>query len=148
MEPVGFYTVEIREGGIRKGFELVSLDGKTGLLSHVDIKSPHRVGKYRVNLIGFEDFLDSINLPAYESKLIIIDEIGKMECFSVRFRGLILRILDSEGAVIATIALKGDRFIEEIKRRDDVSIFEITRENREALLNEISSILSSGDGRW
>ena len=30
--PVGFYTGEIRENGVRKGFELISLDGRRGLL--------------------------------------------------------------------------------------------------------------------
>ena len=28
--PVGFYTTEMRERGARKGFELVSLDGRRG----------------------------------------------------------------------------------------------------------------------
>ena len=34
LHPAGFYTEEIREAGQRKGFELISLDGKRGLLSH------------------------------------------------------------------------------------------------------------------
>ena len=46
LNPVGFYTEEIREEGIRKGFELVSLDGRRAILSHTDIRSPYRVGKY------------------------------------------------------------------------------------------------------
>jgi nucleoside-triphosphatase len=33
FRPVGFYTEEIREGGERKGFQLISLEGKKGLLS-------------------------------------------------------------------------------------------------------------------
>ena len=48
FHPVGFYTAEIREEGIRNGFELISLDGRKGLLSHIDIKSPYRVGKYKI----------------------------------------------------------------------------------------------------
>lgn len=28
--PVGFYTAEIREEGVRKGFELIGLDGRRG----------------------------------------------------------------------------------------------------------------------
>ena len=58
FHPVGFYTAEIREEGMRKGLELISLEGKRGILSHVDIKSPYRVGRYKVDVRGFEDFLE------------------------------------------------------------------------------------------
>jgi nucleoside-triphosphatase len=46
--PEGFYTEEIRESGVREGFALVSLDGKRSVLSQVNVKSRHRVGKYGV----------------------------------------------------------------------------------------------------
>ncbi|MGE5173394.1 MAG: nucleoside-triphosphatase, partial [Betaproteobacteria bacterium] len=61
--PSGFYTDEIRSHGERKGFKLTSLDGqKTGTLSHVDINGPHRVGKYGVDLDGFDQFLGTLPL--------------------------------------------------------------------------------------
>ena len=141
LHPAGFYTEEIREEGFRKGFELISLDGKRGLLSHVEIKSPYRVGKYRVDVKGFEGFLDSIAFFAPETKLIIIDEIGKMECLSLEFKRLIKEILNSEKMIIATIAFKGSGLIEEIKKRNDVRLFEITVKNRDSLLSEIFSYL-------
>ena len=50
----GFYTEEIREAGRRKGFRWHRLDGRTGVLAHVDIKSPHRVGKYGVDIESFD----------------------------------------------------------------------------------------------
>ena len=141
LHPAGFYTEEIREEGVRKGFELIGLDGKKGLLSHVEIKSPYRVGKYKVDVKGFEGFLDSIAFFAPETKLIIIDEIGKMECLSPEFKRLIKEILDSGKMVIATIAFKGSGLIEEIKKRNDVRLFEITEKNRDSLLSEIFSYL-------
>ena len=137
FHPAGFYTAESREEGVRKGFELISLDGKRGLLSHTDIKSPDRVGKYRVDIKGFESFLDSIPFFNPLTRLIIIDEIGKMECLSDRFERILKEIVDSEKWVIATIALKGSGLIAEIKKRDDVKIFEITKSNRASLLSEI-----------
>ena len=137
--PVGFYTREIREEGIRKGFELMSLDGRKGFLSHIEIKSSYRVGKYRVNIKGFEDFIDSIPFLDHKVRVIIIDEIGKMECLSEKFTKLMKVILDSEKLVAATIALRGIGLIEEIKKRDDIKIFEITPSNRESILFEILS---------
>jgi len=137
LHPVGFLTAEIREGGIRKGFELISLDGRKGLLSHTDIQSPHRVGKYKVDVKGFEDFLSFLPLLDSSARLVLIDEIGKMECFSDRFRTWLQNCLDSEKSVIATIALKGTGFIEAVKKRQDVRLFEITQGNRDFALNEI-----------
>jgi len=137
LHPVGFYTEEIREGGVRKGFDLTSLDGKRGLLSHRETNSPYRVGKYGVDIKGFENFLESIAFLAPATGLIIIDEIGKMECLSPEFRRMIKEILSSEKMLIATVALKGGGLIEEIKRRDDVKLFEITQKNRDSLLSEI-----------
>lgn len=137
FHPVGFYTLEIKEKGIRKGFKLISPDGREGLLSHVDIKSPYRVGKYRVDIRGFEDFLDSISFLASGNPLVIVDEIGRMELFSERFRRLIMEILGSQKLLIATIALKGNELIAEIKKRKDVKLFEITRGNRESLFSEV-----------
>jgi nucleoside-triphosphatase len=143
LAPVGFYTEEIREGAVRKGFALISLDGKRGLLSHRETKSPYRVGKYGVDIKGFEKFLEGIAFLTPATGLIIIDEIGKMECLSPIFRRMIKEIFTSEMMLIATIALKGGGLIEEIKSRGDVMLFEITRENRDFLLSEILSYIRS-----
>ncbi len=146
LHPVGFYTEEIREGSERKGFEMISLEGKRGLLSHKEIQSPFRVGQYRVNIKGFEDFLSSIPFLIPSTHLIIIDEIGKMECFSDQFKKLLEEILDSEKWVIATIALKGAGLITEVKERKDVKLLEITKKNRESLLAEILTGAESKNG--
>jgi len=137
FNPVGFYTEEIRKEGVREGFELVSLDGRRGLLSHVGIKSPYRIGKYRVDIMGFEDFLSAIPILGSPSPFILIDEIGKMECLSDRFKTLLIQVIKSEKMVIATIALRGEGFIAEIKKRADVLLFEITEQNRDFLLSDI-----------
>ncbi len=142
FQPAGFYTEEIREGGARKGFELISLEGKKGILSHKEIQSPYKIGQYKVDVEGFEDFLDSISFLNTSIHLIIIDEIGKMECLSLRFQKMLKEILDSEKSVIATIALKGSGLIAEVKERKDVKLFEITKKNRDALLKEISDFVN------
>ena len=137
LHPAGFFTSEIREAKTRKGFELKSLNGKKGLLAHVDITSPHRVGKYKVDVKGFEAFLEAIPLLKPPGAVIIIDEIGKMECFSELFRHLVKQVLDSDNVVLAAIALRGDGFIESIKKRNDVQLVELVESRREALVEEI-----------
>ncbi len=137
LHPAGFYTQELREEGVRKGFEFFSLDGKRGLLSHKNIKSPYRVGPYKVDIEGFENFLDSVPFFNSLNRLVIIDEIGKMECLSDPFKNLLKKIFNSGKLVIATIALKGSGLIAEIKEREDVKLFELTSHNRDILFLEI-----------
>jgi nucleoside-triphosphatase len=137
----GFYTTEIREAGIRKGFELVGLDGKKSILSHVDIRSDHRVGRYGVDVNGFEAFLDSLDLTHSDADVLVIDEIGKMECHSGKFRRLISSLLDSQKPLVATISLRGEGLITQIKRRPDVQILELTAANRHSLVIEASNVV-------
>ncbi|MFH2055023.1 MAG: nucleoside-triphosphatase, partial [bacterium] len=136
--PVGFYTTEIRERGFRRGFKLVSLTGERSILSHVDIPGPPRVGKYGVDIAGFETFLRLMGLPETGGQLVIIDEIGKMECFSLEFRRQVADLLDSEALLIATIALRGSGFIAQVKRRADCQLYQLTATNRDKLLAEIA----------
>ena len=139
----GFFTQEIREKGIRKGFELVALDGTKSLLSHVCFTSRFRVSKYGVDVAGFERFLVSQRFLDSETDLILIDEIGKMECFSDKFLDLVTSILDSEIPMVATISRKGGGFIAAVKARTDVVLMALTPENRNSLLNEVSDYLDS-----
>lgn len=142
FHPVGFYTAEIREGGMRKGFELVNFEGKRGILSHVSFKGRYRVGRYKVDVSGFEDFLNGISFLEPSSRMVMVDEIGKMECLSTQFVRRMKEVLDSEKWVMATIALKGSGLIAEVKRRQDVKLFEITQRNRDVLFSEILKEIS------
>ena len=137
LRPVGFYTEEIREGGVRKGFALKSLDGREGLLAHVDFSKRQRVGKYGVDVTGFEAFLEAIHFDRPEAGLVVIDEIGKMESLSRRFQRRVKAILDSDRMLIATIAQHGGGLIAEIKSREDVRIYTLTTKNRDGMLETI-----------
>jgi nucleoside-triphosphatase len=137
LRPVGFYTAEIRERGVRRGFELVSFDGRRSLLSHVDIGGPHRVGRYGVDVEGFDRFLDAIQWHAPDTGMVVIDEIGKMECFSERFRALVRRILESNASLIATVARRGSGLIADFKTRPDVELLELTKHNRDSMAEQI-----------
>jgi nucleoside-triphosphatase len=133
LRPAGFITREIRDAGTRVGFEIVGFDGSHRLLSHIDIMSRYRVGKYGVDIDGFEEHLAMLDLEGTGNNPVIIDEIGKMECHSALFREMIVRLLDSDRLFIATIARRGTPFIESVKGRDGVLLFEVTRENRDNL---------------
>ncbi|KPJ69107.1 MAG: hypothetical protein AMJ45_01020 [Syntrophobacter sp. DG_60] len=138
----GFYTAEIRERGQRKGFNIIDLGRKEGVLADIDLKSPYKVGKYKVNLkdleeIGVKSILNAIN----ENKIVIIDEIGKMELFSEKFRKAVEEAVNSKNKVLGTIKLTKDPFTEKIKNRKDTRIFHLTEGNFKQIKTEIIKTL-------
>ena len=103
----GFWTRELRHNGERTGFELLGLGGQRAILAHVDVKGPFRVGKYGVDVRAFERFLERTPFLEPDIELVVIDEIGKMECSSALFRDMAQAALASDKTVIATVASRG-----------------------------------------
>ena len=138
----GFYTQEIREKGIRKGFKIITLDGKEGILAHVNIKSPYKVSKYKVNIKDLEEIgVRSILKALEENKIVIIDEIGKAEMFSEKFREAVISALNSKNKILGTIKLTYDPFTNKIKQRKDTAIFKLTRENKTEIKKKIKELI-------
>ena len=83
----GFITQELRnEEGQRIGFEAIGLNSGSTMLASVKSRSKIRVGKYGVELSGFEKLIrDELQRPGDKVDLFVVDEIGKMECFSPLF---------------------------------------------------------------
>jgi nucleoside-triphosphatase len=130
----GFYTKEIREKGKRVGFRVETFTGESGVLSHARSKAGPRVGKYRVDVAGFERIgVAGLERALFESNILLIDEIGKMELFSERFKEKVIHYLDSEKIVVATIMSRSDPFVDGLKGRSDVDLVEVTEENRHQL---------------
>ena len=133
----GFYTEEIREKNKRIGFKIKTIDGKEGFLAEIG-KGKYNVGKYMVNLEIFEE----IGVKTLEEKLnnesikyIVIDEIGKMELFSEKFKEVVKKIIKSDKNVIGVITMAKNEFIEELKKYD-IKIIEVNEKNRNILLNK------------
>jgi nucleoside-triphosphatase len=139
----GFYTREVRRQGVRAGFEIVTLDGQSALLSHVDFPGPYRVGKYGVNL----ENLHRVGLPALEVKpggdLVVVDEVGKMECLSPRFIEALERLWAQPAPLLVTLAEQGGGYIKAIKEKPGATIINVTAENRDDLPDRLLDILLS-----
>ncbi|MGB8707282.1 MAG: NTPase [Dehalococcoidia bacterium] len=134
----GFYTEEIRSGGIRQGFRIITLDGQDAILAHVDTSSRYRVSKYGVDITNLDNIgVAAINRALKESDLIVIDEIGKMELFSPRFMEAVLKAIDSSKKVLGTIMLNPHPFADDVKRHHNVKVVELTRDNHDQVLREI-----------
>ena len=140
----GFYTEEIRSSGIRQGFRITTLDGKNATLAHVDSPGPHKVGKYGIDIDNLDKVgTDAIHRAIEESDLIVIDEIGKMELFSRRFKEAVLQAIGGDKKVLGTIMFSPHPFADEIKRHPKVQVTRISRANRDNALQEVISWLKS-----
>ncbi|XP_010620254.2 cancer-related nucleoside-triphosphatase isoform X3 [Fukomys damarensis] len=153
----GFYTEEVRQGGRRTGFDVVTLSGARGPLSRVGSepqpgKRDYRVGQYVVDLTSFEQLALPVLKNAGSSggpgqRVCVIDEIGKMELFSQPFILAVRQTLSSPGTVVlGTIPVPKGKplaLVEEIRSRPDVKVFSVTKENRNHLLPDIVMCVQS-----
>ena len=134
----GFFTEEIRAGGVRQGFRIITLDGQSAILAHVDIKSPNRVSKYGVDVQGLDRVgVAAVNKAIRECDLVVIDEIGKMELFSPAFKQAVLEAIDSNKRVLGTIMLPSHPWADEIKRHPNVASITVTRMNHRQVLEHV-----------
>src|SRR6266542_152380 len=133
----GFYTEEMREGGTRFGFKLVTLDGEEAVFAHVDFKTRERVGRYGLDLSALEAVGVKAIREAVRTQLVVIDEIGPMEIRSATFRDAVNEVLDSRAPVLATITARSFSLTDAIKKRPDVTMIEVRPNNRDQLVSEL-----------
>ena len=137
----GFYTEEIREGGTRVGFKLVTLDAREVVFAHVNFKTPERVGKYGLNLSALETVgAEALRGALRARQVVVLDEIGPMELRSAIFRDVVNEALDSPEAlgILATITARSLPFTDAIKKRPDVTLVEVRLDNRDQLVSDLS----------
>lgn len=136
----GFLTREMRSRGRRVGFEIETFGGgKRGVLAHVDLPGPPRVGRYGVDLEEFE----RVALPALENpaSVVLIDELGKMELASERFRSAVSASLERDVPIAATVHTFRHPFTDALKERAGVTRIRLTRANRDGLPEELLNLL-------
>jgi len=141
----GFYTEEIRVGGVRQGFRIVTIGGQEAVLAHVNISSPYQVSRYKVDIDSLNRLGVSALRQALEGNdLIVVDEIGKMELLSLRFREVVLQAIESGKRVLGTIMLNSHPFADEVKRHPEVKTLMVTRANHSEVLKEVLEWLARG----
>jgi nucleoside-triphosphatase len=142
VEPLrGFYTEEVRAGGVRQGFRLVTFDGEERIIAEVRRPGAPRVGKYGVDVAAIDEVARRVLAPDPAVVLFVIDEIGKMECLAEGFVDAVRGLLALSRPVLATVALRGEGLIEEVKRDPRAHLVYLTRENRERLPGEVARML-------
>ena len=143
----GFYTEEIRTGGTRQGFRIATLDGQEAVLAHVDISSPHQVSRYKVDIGALERVgVSALHQALAESDLVVIDEIGKMELLSPRFREVVTQAMNSDKKVLGTIMLNHHPFADEIERHPQAEVLLVTSDDRTEAMKKVLGWIASYQG--
>jgi nucleoside-triphosphatase len=135
----GFFTEEIRVDRERRGFALITPAGRRAIMAHMDRAGGPRVGKYGVDVAAIDEIARSALAARPGVDLYLVDEIGKMECLSAAFVTAMRGLLDGGTPVAATIGQRGGGFMDEVKRRGDVVLWEITRANRDSMPTQVAA---------
>jgi len=142
VEVRGFVTEELRERRRRVGFAVRALGGERATLAHVELAGPPRVGKYGVDLAAFE----RVALPALETppkvRVVVVDELGKMELASEAFRDAVVALFDAPVDVVATVHVFRHPLTDGLKRRADVERVRVTHATRDRLPEELARRLA------
>jgi len=118
----GIITPEIRRGNQRYGFKIIDLlSQKEEIMASVDIQSEKRVSKYYVDVQVVDKIMNEFIGSYEQADIFMVDEIGKMELYSEKFKA----------------------FIEKIKKRADSKVFYLEKRNWERVLIEIKTFFQS-----
>ncbi len=142
----GFYTEEVRGRTGRTGFRIATLDGRMAQLATAGGAGGPRVGRYTVHLAALEAVCGDALEPRPGIDVVVIDEIGKMECLSPAFVRAARRALSGTVPVLGTVAPAGGGFIAEAKHMPGVELITLSRENRDGLPAEVAARLAAGRG--
>jgi len=136
----GFYTEEMRGPGGRKGFRLVTLDGQETVMAHVNLRGQGRprVSRYGVDAGAVEHVgVAALRRAMKAGRIVVIDEIGKMELFCGPFKDAVLQAVGGPYTVVATVMAKPNPWVEGLKAMPGVTLWKVTAENRDGLAEQI-----------
>ena len=148
----GMITKSVTEPGTGRKVGFTIMDWRShqeGVFAHVDFETKFKAETEEGVFCVDVDVLEKIGVNAIHSAMrdeavdiIIIDEVGKMEMHSDRFCKAVTDCLDHAKPVIMTLHKKSrNPLLQDIRRRDDVRILEVTAVNKNLLPYKIEKIL-------
>jgi nucleoside-triphosphatase len=140
----GICTEPILENGERLGYKIRDLvTGDEGEIAHKSIDSRLRVLGYGLNT----EELERVAIPAIQHaidncEVIVIDEIGKFAVESEAFVNAVRNALEIDKPTLLTLHKKSRHpLLQDIRRRDDGRILEVTPVNRALLPYKIHKLM-------
>ena len=140
----GLRTEPLLENGERLGYKVIDIvSGEEGVIAHKAIDSRLRVLGYGIDI----EELDRVALPAidyaqHHCEVLVIDEIGKFSVESEAFVQAVLSALEVDMPTLLTLHKKSRHpLLQDIRRRDDGRILEVTPVNRALLPYKIHKLM-------
>jgi nucleoside-triphosphatase len=141
----GMVTEPIMDGRRKVGFSVIDIIKKESqVYAHIDIESRITDGRLGVDLSKFESIaVHAIRHACETCDIIVIDEVGKVEVESQAFIDAVKHTLDAGKPMILTLHKKSrNPLLQDIRRRDDVRILEVTPTNRNLLPHKIIRLMN------
>ncbi|MCI4321394.1 MAG: NTPase [Thermoplasmata archaeon] len=141
----GMVTEPIIEKQRRTGFRITNwLTKEHEVFAHEGLKSRVRSGRYGVNLAALDGLGTRSLAEARESAdVIVIDEVGKMEVESEVFTAAVVETLDASKSIVMTLHKKSrNPLLQDIRRRDELRLLEVTPVNKNLLAFKIVRLLT------
>ncbi len=140
----GMRTEAIIENGERVGFACVDiLSGDRGVMAHREIDSRNRILGFGID----PSELDKVAVPAIQNaigncEILVIDEVGKFSVESEGFVAAVREALEYDMPTLLTLHKKSRHpLLQDIRRRDDGRILEVTPVNRALLPYKILKLI-------
>ena len=140
----GMKTRTIIEDGQRVGFECVDIvTGESAIMAHRDIDSRTRILGYGIDPSALDEIgVAAIQRTMDECEILVIDEIGKYSVESEAFVEIVREALAEDMPTILTLHKKSRHpLLQDIRRRDDARILEVTPVNRALLPYKIYKLV-------
>lgn len=140
----GMITEPIIRKNRREGFYVMDWASKERrVFASKDIQSKTMVGRYGVDITSLEEVgVRALQNAVANSDVIVIDEVGKMEVESESFVRAVKDALDADKPLILTLHKKSrNPLLQDIRRRDDIRILEVTQVNRNLLPYKIVKLM-------
>ena len=132
------------EDGERVGFKCINYQtGEEAVMAHKNIDSRTRVLGYGID----PEALDRVAVQAIQEamddyEVIVIDEIGKFSVESEAFVEVVRKAMEVDKPTLVTLHKKSRHpLLQDIRRRDDARILEVTPVNRALLPYKIHKLM-------
>ena len=140
----GMITEEVMDGNMVVGWKCIDwTTGEEGVYAHKDMESNVVIEEMGLDL----DILEKIGVNALiwafeNADIIVIDEVGKKEVESPVFVDAVQKCMETDKPLMVTLHKKSrNPLLQEIRRRDDIRILEVTSVNRNLLPYKMIKIL-------
>jgi len=140
----GMRTEAIIEDGERVGYACIDIEtGESGVMAHREIDSRNRILGYGID----PSEVDRVGVPAIQNavgncEILVIDEVGKFSVESEGFVAAVRGALDYDMPTLLTLHKKSRHpLLQDIRRRDDGRILEVTPVNRALLPYKILKLI-------